>query len=155
MPATYVPTKTQTELAGVEVVDVKGRTKRLTGESLRMLTTDVVSAVASKFGGEKIAELLDELCRAESMTNGGKLRPDHRTRLAAVTLVLAYLVGRPVERSEVVTVNLDADSMTGLRERLKSSPAMRDALAGLLAEVAEESTKTDDTPAGDSQIIDG
>jgi hypothetical protein len=138
MPAIDVPTKTQKELDGVQVRDCRGRLKKLTGEKLRLMTTDVVAAIADKFGGEKIAKLLEELCEAESLTNGGKARPDHRTRLAAVTLVLAYLIGRPVERQEIVSVNLDADAATGLAERLKSSPALRSSLKKLLEDVEDE-----------------
>ena len=95
-----------------------------------------------------------KLLEMKRQTKAG-LIPDVRAMEAGIKLYLAYAVGLPVQRQELVTVAINADSMTGLRERLKSSPAMRDALAGLLAEVAEESTKTDDTPAGDSLIIDG
>jgi hypothetical protein len=137
MPSSEIPTKTQRELDGVQVRDVGGRLKKLTGEKLRLMTTDVVAAIADQFGGEKIATLLAELCEAESLTNGGNRRPDHRTRLAAVTLVLAYLVGRPVERQEIIQVNLDADASEGLMARLKSSPALRSSLKKLLAEVED------------------
>jgi len=145
MPALDIPTKTQKELDGVQVRDCRGRLKKLTGEKLRLMTTDVVAAIADKFGGEKIAKLLEELCEAESMTNGGKLRPDHRTRLAAVSLVLAYLIGRPVERQEIISVNLDADSSEGLFERLKASPALRSSLKQLLedAETMEIETSVE------------
>jgi Zn-dependent M32 family carboxypeptidase len=50
--------------------------------------------------------------------------PDHKTRLAATTLELAYIEGTPVKRS--VEVKADFESADVLIERLRSSPeAMR------------------------------
>jgi hypothetical protein len=100
--------------------------------TMRMLQSDVLAAVANRFGGERIGQLLDELCEAECITNGGRKIPDNRTRLAAITLVLAYMVGRPVERQEIISVNVDADSEAGMLERLKSSPALRAQLRKVL-----------------------
>jgi hypothetical protein len=50
----------------------------------------------------------------------------------AAQLGLAFAHGRPVERSEIVQVNLDADSSIGIADRLKNSPAPRKALRGIL-----------------------
>ena len=138
----------------VELRTKRGAVKRLSGDRLKLLSADVMAAVANKFDGDKLAGLLDELCSAQVVTNGGRQVPDNRTRLAAVTLVLAYLVGRPVERQEIVSVNLDADSMTGLRERLRSSPAMRETLAGLLAEVEADPTTSSMPPGPTVEIHD-
>jgi hypothetical protein len=83
---------------------------------------------------DRIAQTLSECMAATSTGRNGVLEPDFRTRLAATQLALAYKVGRPVERQEIVQVNLNADSAIGLRERLRHSPALRKSLAGLLAE---------------------
>ncbi|MFT4177531.1 MAG: hypothetical protein QM627_12875 [Luteolibacter sp.] len=101
---------------------------------LRVMSADVLGAVADRFGGEKVAALLDELCVAECITNGGRKIPDNRTRLAAVTLVLAYLVGRPIERQEIISVNMGADDEQRLLERLVASPALRQAFRKALDE---------------------
>ena len=122
-----------TEAGGVEVTNRKG-IQRIQGAGLRQLSTDTVLAIAHRFGNERVADLLDELCGATVVTRGGTVLPDNRTRLAATSLVLAYLVGRPVERQEIVSVNLDADSATGLAERLRSSPALRESLKRLIGE---------------------
>ena len=107
------------------------KTSRLPDDPNRSLATEI-DRIAPP---ERIIRALADALTAEQVNRDGSRSPDHRTRTQAALALLSYRIGRPVERSEVVTVNLDADSMTGLRERLKSSPAMRDALAGLLAEV--------------------
>jgi len=135
-----LPTPTQQALMtgdGIEVEDKRGAIRRISGDRLRLMSADTLSAIANKFGGETMADMLYELCGAECVTNGGKKIPDNRTRLAALTLAMAYLVGRPVERSEVVTVNLDADATAGLAERLKNSPALRETFRRIL-DAAEE-----------------
>jgi hypothetical protein len=52
--------------------------------------------------------------------------PDHKTRLAAVTLELAYTEGRPIERQ--ISVSGDVDDFAAMLEKARNSPA---ALASL------------------------
>ena len=118
----------------IEVEDKRGAVRRLSGDKLRMVSADTLAAIADKFGDNKMADMLYELCEAECLTRGGHKIPDNRTRLAALSLVMAYLIGRPVERQEIVNVNLDADSSHGMMERLKSSPALRAQLKRMLDE---------------------
>ena len=49
--------------------------------------------------------------------------PDHKTRLAAITLELAYTEGRPVERQIVATTRFD--DLQSLRERIQSLPSLQ------------------------------
>jgi hypothetical protein len=49
--------------------------------------------------------------------------PDHKTRLAAITLELAYTEGRPIERQ--LNVNANALDFPTLLEKLKQSPAFQ------------------------------
>ena len=88
----------------------------------------LIEAIATKFPVESIVKLLSELIDAKIITKGGHEIADNRTRLAAATLMLNYLVGRPVERQEIVNVNLDADASLGIDERLRTSPALRQSL---------------------------
>jgi hypothetical protein len=81
---------------------------------------------------DRIVKALADALAADLVNRDGTRGPDHRTRVQAASLLLAYRIGRPIERSEVVSVNLDADSSVGLRERLASSPAMKAALLKLL-----------------------
>jgi hypothetical protein len=98
---------------------------------IQKLSEDLALAVT----GEQVAAVLRSALSADTVQRDGSRGPDHKVRIEAARLLLAYTLGTPIQRSENVTVNLDADSMTGLRERLKASPAMRETLAGLLAEV--------------------
>jgi hypothetical protein len=49
--------------------------------------------------------------------------PDHKTRLAAITLELAYTEGRPVERS--IAAHADVEDFPKLLAKLKYSPAFQ------------------------------
>jgi hypothetical protein len=95
----------------------------------------IAAALARSIPDNRIAETIASCLSATMTDRSGTVSPDHRTRLAAAQLALAYLVGRPVERQEVVTVSLDADSALGLRERLAHSPALRQTLRGALRDV--------------------
>ena len=52
--------------------------------------------------------------------------PDHKTRLAAVTLELAYTEGRPIERQ--ISVSGDVDDFAAMLEKARQSPAFMDSL---------------------------
>lgn len=111
--------------------EVAGRpvdSTRLSGYSPKL-----IEAIAAKFPVESIVELLDSLVKAKIVTKGGHEIADNRTRLAAATLMLNYLVGRPVERQEIVSVTVDADAEAGLSERLAKSPALRQSLKRAIA----------------------
>jgi hypothetical protein len=52
--------------------------------------------------------------------------PDHKTRLAAVTLELAYTEGRPIERQ--ISVHGDVDDFEAMLEKARNSPAFMESL---------------------------
>jgi hypothetical protein len=81
---------------------------------------------------ERIIRALTVALEATTTTRSGTVEPDHRTRVAAASKLLEYRIGRPVERQEIVSVNLDADSALGLADRLKNSPALRQAIRAAL-----------------------
>lgn len=91
--------------------------------------------LADNVTDERLATAISEALTATQTNRDGTVAPDHRTRLQAATLGLAYRHGRPVERQEVVSVNLDADSSIGLADRLKNSPALRRSLRAILDSV--------------------
>jgi len=127
-----VPTPTETEIVGeVQVV----RAGKVIPADLRAITQDTVALVAQKFGGEKLLALFEELAKAECITNGGRRIPDNRTRLAIATYLGNHILGTPVQRTESVSVNLDADSAVGMRERLQNSPALRQVFRRVLDEI--------------------
>ncbi|MBK1883675.1 hypothetical protein JIN85_14755 [Luteolibacter pohnpeiensis] len=94
---------------------------------------ELQTALAEIYSTEEISAYIDSLLVATF-----KGQPDNRTRLAALTLLMAYLVGKPVERQEVVSVNVDADSLVGIEERLRTSPTLCRALGDALERVKNE-----------------
>lgn len=89
------------------------------------LSRAIAAALAREITPEQLATTLSDALKATNMSRSGVVEIDTRSRLQAASLILAYQVGRPVERSESVTVNVDADSAIGLEERLRHSPALR------------------------------
>lgn len=100
----------------------------------------LTAALDKEVPDERIARVLADALAAMQTTRSGTVEPDHRTRLAAATLALAYRHGRPIERQQVITAKVDSEP--DLISRLVHSPAARQALRDLLA--AAES-------AGDAQ----
>jgi len=74
---------------------------------------------------ERIARVLSDAMTATMTSRAGTVEPDHKARVQAASLILAYKVGRPVERQEVVNVNLGPSADEDLANRLKKSPALR------------------------------
>jgi hypothetical protein len=95
----------------------------------------LAQALTDHVTDDRLATAISEALAATQTNRDGTITPDHRTRLQAAQLGLAYAHGRPVERSEIVQVNLDADNSIGLAERLKNSPALRRSLRAILESV--------------------
>jgi hypothetical protein len=88
--------------------------------------------LAQAVTGEQISLVLRQALSATTTTRAGTVEPDHKIRIEASRLLLAYSLGLPVQRTETVTVALDADANAGLHERLAKSPALRSALQAAL-----------------------
>jgi hypothetical protein len=86
---------------------------------------------------DRVARVLADGLAATTTTRSGTVEPCWRTRMQAASLIIAQRIGMPIQRTESVQINLDADSSVGLKERLRHSPALRKSLAGMLAEAAE------------------
>ena len=76
----------------------------------------------------RLVDKLERLLDASTVTKTGQIIDDSRTQLSAAQLLAFFYIGRPVERQEVVSVNLNADSALDIDERLARSPALRDQL---------------------------
>jgi hypothetical protein len=87
----------------------------------------LAEALATELPDEQIAIAIRDALSATQTTRSGTVEPDHKTRLQAATLALAYKHGRPVERQEVITTNL-SENNKAILDRLKNSPAAKDAL---------------------------
>ena len=94
--------------------------------------------LARKVPASLIADAILELINAKRMTKHG-LETDVRAKEAGLKLALAYKVGLPIQRTEAINVNLDADSAVGMKERLAHSPALRAIFRKILDEVESES----------------
>ena len=89
----------------------------------------------------RIAEVLSECFTATTVTKSGVAIPDWRTRLSAVQLALAYKVGKPIERQQVMHVNVDAESESAMDERLRHSPALRKLFREMLEKAEQTPTE--------------
>ncbi len=94
-------------------------------------------ALTSEIPDEQIAVAIREALAATQTTRSGVVEPDHKTRLQAATLALAYKHGRPVDRQEVITTTLPM-SGDALLERIRKSDAMKNALRRYLGNVLDQ-----------------
>jgi hypothetical protein len=93
-------------------------------------------ALATELPDEQIAIAIRDALSATQTTRSGTVEPDHKTRLQAATLALAYKHGRPVERQEVITANV-TENEDYVMNRIKNSPALRAALRKSLDDTQE------------------
>jgi hypothetical protein len=124
-----------------EIAEMRTK-KRRTTQKLDLtnpaaLNKEVVFALARRIHPDTVAAKIEEMMNMKRQTKAGEV-PDVRAMEAGVKLYLSYTVGMPTQRQEIFSVLLDADNAGALRDRLRSSPAMRQTLAGLLQEVEGE-----------------
>lgn len=93
----------------------------------------VCSVLADIVPVEEVGEGIKEMMQATTIGRGGDEVPDYRAREAAMKLWLAYSVGMPLQRQEIVQVNVDG-SKESLSDKIKSSPALRAQLKRMLEE---------------------
>lgn len=98
------------------------------------ISREIIGAMQRHIDPEDVARVLASMLGATRQHKGGMVLPDTRAQEAAAKLYLAYVVGMPVQRSESVTVTLDADQGRDIAERLRHSPALREAMRKALAE---------------------
>ena len=132
-----------------------GKQNRHRPEPIRMALTHNLNALNSELaqqileasgGPKKIADDLQHVIDNATVKSKGVETIDYRTRLAAQQLRLYYLLGKPIERQQVVTAKVDSES--DLLSRLAHSPELREALREVLA--AAESVGIVDVPKTDT-----
>lgn len=136
--ALHAPAPSIDDLAAAGVAELRA-TKRSTAERLnlsdpRHISKEVVVALARTVSPDLIARKIKQLLETERETKTGMV-PDVRAMEAGIKLYLAYAVGLPTQRSEVVTVAVDADSAVGMEERMRNSPALRAMFQAMLDRV--------------------
>jgi hypothetical protein len=100
------------------------------------INREVCEALSRHVTPDDIGRVIHHLITATRPCKSGEL-PDARAMEAGAKLWLAYRAGLPVQRTETVNVNLDAEESDKLEERLAKSPALRRSLARMLAVHAE------------------
>ena len=86
--------------------------------------TALAQVIAAEAPAHRIIKALSDALNADVIHRDGTRGPDHRARTAAALALLEYSVGRPVQRSEIISVDATADSAAGLQDRLRKSPSL-------------------------------
>lgn len=103
-------------------------------------TAELAEILAKKIPFEMVSEALFRALTATTVSRSGAVEQDTRSQLQAASLILENRVGRPIQRSESVNVDLSADSAVGLEARLRHSPALRAMMRKMLERVDEAGT---------------
>lgn len=106
------------------------------------ISTRLIAVLAEKFPPEVVAAKIEVLLNATHVTRGGQHIVDNRGVEAGLKLLLAYQVGLPVQRQEIVNFNVDGDK--AIEDRMRKSPALRKAMIRKLEQMDAE---PDSSPA--------
>lgn len=106
-----------------------------------------MDALARRFSADDLADKLHEMMEAMHppiTTRDGKLieRPDSATRLRAIEFVYAYVVGRPIERQQIVT-SQQGGTIEDLINKAATSPVFAKTARNLLQNLLESIPDTD------------
>lgn len=106
---------------------------QIQAERVRNVSQRTINLLAERIPPERVVDQLDKLLTATRTGKNGVVTPDVRAIEAGLKLWLAYGIGLPVQRTEAININLDADAAMGIEERLAKSPALREQLRRSLA----------------------
>lgn len=98
-------------------------------------TAELAEILAKKIPFEMVSEALFRALTATILSRSGAVEADTRAQLQAASLILENRVGRPIQRTESINVDLNADSGLGMEERLRHSPALRAMMRKMLDRV--------------------
>lgn len=109
------------------------------GQMMSTAGTRMMETLAARFEPEQLCLLLEDLLNAETPPIIDKagvvhVRPDNTTRLRALEFVFAYIVGRPIERQQIIRSNAPA-SMDDLIARAERSPVFAASLMQVLERI--------------------
>jgi hypothetical protein len=126
--------------------------KRGTIESIcnpSTISREVISSIAKHVSPDKVGRVIARMLDAKRRLKDNTELDDTRTMEAGLKLYLAYMVGMPTQRQEIVSVNVDADNALGLEERLRHSPALRSMFRKMLDNVEGS------TPDSTGPVVEG
>lgn len=102
---------------------------------------EIMDALAARYSPESLLDELEEMSTAVvTYTNSKGIvnsKPDYPTRFRSLELRFAYLIGRPVERQEIIKHSPPA-SIETLMADAKRSPVFRATLIDLLQNLTKE-----------------
>lgn len=101
------------------------------------ISREVIASIAKHVTPDKVGKVIARMLDAKRRLKDNTELDDTRTQEAGLKLYLAYMVGMPVQRTEAVNINVDADSAVGMEERLRHSPALRAMFRKMLDRVEE------------------
>jgi len=130
------PAKPETSLARAHKTELEQIRSEL---SARRFDGEIMDELARRFHASELADKLEAIMSATTppiVTRDGDVvtRPDYPTRLRAIDLTLAYLVGRPIERTLAIRAGKPQTPESLLDDAAKS-PAMCDALIDALVAI--------------------
>jgi hypothetical protein len=96
------------------------------------INSAVLHALAARITPEILADRVYRLIHAKRKLKNGQEEDDVRANEAGLKLALAYQVGKPIERAQIVTQNVPADDHTDFATRVDRSPALRRMLRKML-----------------------
>ena len=99
--------------------------RRLSEMSSAEISREVLDAIHRHVDPDKVGRVINRMLDAKRTLKNGDVLDDTRAQDSAAKLYISYTVGTPVQRTESVSVALDADAAVGLEERLRHSPALR------------------------------
>jgi hypothetical protein len=98
----------------------------------------VLDALLARCPPDYLAERVWRLCEAKRRMKDGNEEDDVRANEAGLKLALAYSIGKPIERQQIITKTISSDPVADIEERLAKSPSLRRSLAATLAKVESQ-----------------
>jgi len=162
VPPPVTPPSPSAAVAVIETLQVTGEQVRTTAE----LNEDVRQQL-HRIGLDKVVDAIENGLEATSVVwisqepdENGKIQkasieiPDHKTRLSSAKMALEYLVGRPVERTEII--ERKQIDYSEIQKRLGGSRAYRDEMRKILDSLddSESITGAAEKAPDDSQPVE-
>jgi hypothetical protein len=128
-PKLMVDPHAHAQLAVVEAELTGGRSLADPG----LINNAVLAALIERCPPDYLADRVWRLCEAKRRMKDGTEEDDVRANEAGLKLALAYSIGKPIERAQIVTQTISSDPVADIEARLAKSPALRRSLAAALA----------------------
>lgn len=110
------------------------------------ISREVIAALHRHVDPDDVGRVIGSMLKAKRKLKDGTELEDTRSQEAGAKLYLAYTVGMPVQRSENVNVDLNADSSLDIEERMENSPALLAQMEKIIAKVKSRKAQGDAIP---------